>query len=212
MDLKPFASRRFVGSTLFACAIVFASPAFAERSVVRVEDGITVEQEAEPGRSLPVMIGTTTMAVAPDQIAAWIGAVDTYVDWQHNCEEARVLPQPDGRSFTYNRIGSPWPVSDRDVVLQSSRTNLEGGAIRIDFHNTDTSGFPVPSGVVRMPRLIGSYDLTPAEGGTRVVYTVDSDPGGSLPDWMVRQATKDLPYNTLKNLRERAERGMPPPS
>jgi hypothetical protein len=62
-----------------------------------------------------------------------------------------------------------------------------------------------------MPRLFGSYVLTPTGGGvTQVVYTVDSDPGGSLPAWLVRQAGKDLPYFTLKSLRERVEKGPPP--
>jgi hypothetical protein len=61
-----------------------------------------------------------------------------------------------------------------------------------------------------MAHLAGSYDLTPVEGGTHVIYTVDSDPGGSLPTWLIRQAGKDLPYFTLRNLRERAEKGPPP--
>jgi hypothetical protein len=61
-----------------------------------------------------------------------------------------------------------------------------------------------------MVHLAGSYDLKPVEGGTHVIYTVDSDPGGSLPTWLIRQAGKDLPYFTLRNLRERAETGPPP--
>lgn len=190
--------------------LCLAAPAFAERQVLRVEDGITVEEESSAGRTLPILFGTMTMKATPDQIAAWVGAVHTYVDWQHNCEEARVLPQPDGTTLTYNRIGSPWPVSDRDVVLRSERTNRPDGSIRMEFRSTEESGFAVPSGVVRMPRLIGSYDLTPVDGQTRVVYTVDSDPGGSLPAWLVRQASKDLPYFTLKNLQARAEAGPPP--
>lgn len=192
--------------------IVLTGSAAAERSVVRVEDGITVEEEAEPGRALPILIGSTTMKASAPQILAWLTAVHTYVDWQHSCEEARVLPQPDGSRLTYNRIGSPWPVSDRDVVLRTSRENLADGGIRVEFRSTDEADFAATSGVVRMPRLVGSYELTPnGNGETHVVYTVDSDPGGSLPDWLVRQAAKNLPFQTLKNLRERAEVGPPPP-
>jgi len=169
--------------------VILITPAYAERQVVRVEDGITVEEEVEPGR---------------------VAAVHTYTDWQHNCEEARVIPQPDGSRLTYNRIGSPWPVSDRDVVLRSTRTNRPDGSIHIEFRSTEDANLAVPRGVVRMPRLLGSYELTPVEGGAHVVYTVDSDPGGSLPTWLVRKASKDLPYFTLKNLQKRAEAGPPP--
>jgi hypothetical protein len=192
--------------------LVLSGYAAAERSVVRVEEGITVEEESEPGRALPILIGSTTMKASPPEILAWLSAVHTYVDWQHSCEEARVLPQPDGSSLTYNRIGSPWPVSDRDVVLRTSRENLANGGIRVEFRNIEDADFAAQSGVVRMPRMFGSYVLTPnGNGETHIVYTVDSDPGGSLPGWLVRQAAKNLPFNTLKNLRERAEAGPPPP-
>jgi hypothetical protein len=190
--------------------VTLVTPAYAERRVVRVEDGITVEEEVDASRSLPILTGTVMMSASAAQIAAWVGAVHTYTDWQHNCEEARVLPQSDGSRLTYNRIGSPWPVSDRDVVLRSTRTNATDGSIHIEFRSTEDGNLAVPSGVVRMPRLFGSYELTPVEGGTQVVYTVDSDPGGSLPAWLVRQASKDLPYMTLKSLQKRAEAGPPP--
>jgi hypothetical protein len=187
-----------------------ASPALANRTLVLVEDGITVEEESAPGRTLPILFGTVTMKARPEEIAAWVSAVNTYVDWQHNCEEARVIRLPDGTRLSYNRIGSPWPVSDRDVVLRSTRKNFPDGRIRIEFHSTDEAKLAVPSGVVRMPRLVGSYDLTPEASGTKVVYTVDSDPGGSLPGWLVRQASKDLPYETLKKLEQKVASGPPP--
>lgn len=193
-----------------ALAVALAAPAIADRSLVLEENGITVEEEGAEGRALPILTGTTIMAVTPEKIAAWIGATHTYVDWMHNCEEARQIRQDGSDTIGYNRIGSPWPVSDRDVVLRSTRTKLDGGGIRVEFRSTTDAEVPVNSGVVRMPRLVGSYDLQPVEGGTRVIYTVDSDPGGSLPSWLVRQASKDLPYLTLKNLRERAEAGPPP--
>ena len=196
---------------LSASLALATSPAFGERSVVLVEDGITVESDSEEGRALPIMIGTTTMNASAERIASWVTAVHTYVDWQHNCDEARVLTQPDGSHLTYNRVASPWPVSDRDVVLRSSRAELEGGGIRLEFRSTEDAKLDTPRGVVRMPRLIGSYVLTPtAEGGTHVVYTLDSDPGGSLPAWLIKQASKDLPFRTLKKLKARAEAGPAP--
>lgn len=208
----PMIDAYVVATALVATLIAApASPAFAERSVVREENGITVEEEGAADRALPILTGTTTMAVSPEEVAAWIGATHTYVDWMHNCEEARQIRREGNDTIGYNRIGSPWPVSDRDVVLRSTRTNLDDGSIRVEFRSISDADVPVVRGVVRMPRLVGSYDLLPVEGGTRVIYTVDSDPGGRLPTWLVRQASKDLPYLTLKNLRERAEAGPPPP-
>ena len=201
--------KRFIW--LVAFVSVFAAPqAFADREVVREENGIVVEEEAKPGQALPILTGTTTMSAPAEQIAAWIGATHTYVDWMHNCEEARIVKGKGGEVYGYSRIASPWPVSDRDVVLRSVRSDNPDGTIRIEFLSTSDVEVPVPRGTVRMVHLAGSYDLKPVEGGTHVIYTVDSDPGGSLPTWLIRQAGKDLPYFTLRNLRERAEKGPPP--
>ena len=87
-----------VPGTLVLVALFSAvGPALAEREVLEKKDGITVEEQPEPGRTLPILFGTTTIAAPPERIAKWIEAVDTFPEWQHNCEEARSLPQPDGR-------------------------------------------------------------------------------------------------------------------
>jgi len=187
-----------------------AGPALSERSVVREEDGIAVEEEMEPGRLLPILTATTTIAAPPELVEAWIGAIHTYVDWMASCEAAHPIRQEGDVVTSYNLIGSPWPVADRDVVLRSTKTELAGGGIRVEFRSTTDEDVAVVRGVVRMPRLVGSYELHPVEGGTRVVYTLDSDPGGNLPAWLVQRASRDLPYYTLRNLRERAEAGPPP--
>lgn len=196
---------------LLAALALLAGPAGAERSVVREENGITVETEGAAERTLPILIGTTTVAAPPERVLAWIEATHTYVDWMHNCEEAKALGEGDGARIVYNRIGSPWPVSDRDVVLRSTRTRRDDGAIRVEFRDTTDPAAPPGQDAVRMARLVGSYELQPRPEGTRVVYTVDSDPGGGLPAWLVRRASLELPYRTLANLRERAEAGPPPP-
>jgi len=185
----------------------------AERTLLSAQDGITVEEEVRPDAVLPILFGTATVSATPIQVAAWIGAVHTYPRWQYRCEEARALEQPDGSFMTYNRVGAPWPVSDRDVLMRSTRTDNADGSIRIEFRSTDESGVvnaPTSTGAVRMERLVGSYQLIPSGTGTQVLYTVDSDPGGSLPAWLVKQASKELPYRTLKALRARAETGPPP--
>jgi hypothetical protein len=97
-------------------------------------------------------------------------------------------------------------------VTTTKRSDLEDGRILIEFQSIDDDSVPRPRGSVRMKNLKGSYELTPVEGGTAVVYTVDSDPGGNLPGWLVRDASKDLPLQTLKKLRSRAESGPPPPA
>ena len=185
--------------------------AYADFTVVREEAGITVKELVDPDRTLPILRANTSMAASPLEVAAWIGAVHTYTQWQHNCTEAHIIPQADDSLLVYNRVASPWPVADRDVVLQTIVTRNADGSILIEFFNQNDPTTKVPRGVVRMPRLAGRYELSAVDGATQVIYTIDSDPGGKLPAWLVRRASKDLPFYTLKNLRALVESGPPPP-
>ena len=40
---------------------------------------------------------------------------------------------------------------------------------------------------------------------TKVVYTIDADPGGWLPVWARKKATLYIPVSTLNGLRKRAK-------
>jgi len=53
-----------------------------------------------------------------------------------------------------------------------------------------------------MPEISGKWVLTPINRDhTRAVYTVKSNPGGSLPKSLANLKSKDIPYNTLMGLK-----------
>lgn len=193
---------------LLALLTLAASPALAQWTEIRNEDGIRVQKQEDTSRVLPVLRATTTIHASPDQVLGWIRDVDTHTRWMANCEEARLLKrESDTVSYAYSRIGAPWPVSDRDSVVRSTLESKDGGH-HVVFVDTDELGTPERSGVVRMARVRGEWDLRPnAAGGTDVTYTIDSDPGGSLPGWLVAQVANDVPFQTLGNLRRLSESG-----
>ena len=126
--------------------------------------------------------------------------------WMYRCMESALLDRSDERSAVlYHRTDAPWPVWDRDVVLSTSYAfNSDRTQVELNFHETTSPAKPEVEGVVRMPRLTGSYRLHEYEAGkTRVIYQVDADIGGSIPRWLSTLAARDLPVRTLVGLRER---------
>ena len=105
----------------------------------------------------------------------------------------------------YNRTDAPWPVWDRDVVLDSRWTSsADGRMVTVEFVNADPSLVPLPEKTVRMPRLSGFYRLWKMEPEkTKVVYQVEADPGGRIPTWLAKRVARDLPWSTLSVLRKR---------
>ena len=187
--------------------------AFLSASAVRADDawqplvtqdGVSVEERSSPGRALPELRATVEIDAGIFEVLAVITDVPRQTQWMHDCEESRLIRRDSvDVSLIYNRTGAPWPVSDRDAVLRTETTLLapaQHAAVR--FANVTDSAAPPVDGVVRMPRLVGAYDLVSVSPTrTRVTYLLDIDPGGSLPTWAVTRTTRDTPLHTLLGLR-----------
>ena len=173
------------------------------------ERGIVVSEREVPGRGLPIFRGVGEVRASVFEILAVLNDTNSNTEWMHRCGAAKHLGNTGPfTSLIYNRTTSPWPVSDRDVVLRTQLYLVEPGRqLRIELSSVKGKGPPVRDGVVRMPRLKGHYILTrTGPGSTRVEYQIDADPGGLLPDWVVRLASRDLPLVTLQNLRRQVRR------
>ena len=169
------------------------------------EKGVLVTTRTEPGRSLPVFRGVTTMDANIFEILAVLDDIARFTEWMSDCKEARVVKQVNElERIEYNRTAAPWPVSDRDTTI---RTWIEAtpskGEVWGRFQSITTPAAPPIDGVVRTPRLAGFYHLEAIDiGHTKVTYQVDADPGGLLPEWLVKLTTRKLPIETLANLRK----------
>jgi hypothetical protein len=187
-----------------------AEPALASGwEIIAQEAGITVSRKDVPGRDLPIFRGTGVVNASAIEILAILSDSPRNPEWMHNCHSARKLKTIDDQSrIIYNRTTAPWPVSDRDVVLQSSATWVPDTAtVMVRFKSISSPLQGEVDGVVRMPRLNGFYKLEALSWEkTRVTYQVDADPGGLLPDWLVERVQNDIPLKTLKNLRRQVVR------
>lgn len=169
------------------------------------EAGITVTARHEKKRQFPTFRGTGRVKANIWDIIAVIQDASKHTQWLHECSEAGMLKQVDEvTQVVYNRLDSPWPVKDRDVVLRGKIDFINPDKeVKIRFRAINSSLKQVPADVIRMPQLEGHWYLVAmGEDKTLVEYQVNADPGGELPPWLVEQASKELPLVTLKNLRK----------
>lgn len=173
------------------------------------KDGIVVHSRETPGGDLPTFRGRTVMKASPAEILAVLQDVDRHCEWRPKCADASLVQQisPTQRR-TYFRSPAPWPASDRDVVLHTKVEIVEPKTrIRTLFRASKHPSRPPLGGVIRISRLQGHYDLrADGAGNTRVEYQVDTDPGGSVPAWMVVRETQQTPFETLRNLRRQVRK------
>ena len=185
-------------------AIPWMPSVAADWEHVTTDEGVTVSRKYVDGRDLPIFRGIKTYKASIYDVLSVLDNVGLRTKWVHRCEESKLIKRlSDFSRVIYNRTDAPWPVNDRDVVVQTlAVVDTVRKTVRITFKNVP-GYMPEQDGAVRISRLIGFYYLEMlGKDKTRVTYQIDTDPGGWLPNWVIRMASEKIPLNTLIQLGE----------
>jgi hypothetical protein len=185
-------------------APVIASPESGWKLALQ-KDGIEVSTRGVPGSDLDEFMGTTVIEASVNVIEAVIDDVPAAPQWMADCREARTIRKIDENvSVVLNVTKTPWPVYDRETLLISTKQkDAKAETVIFEFHSVNDPAVPVGKKNVRIPAIDGRWVLTAVdEGHTEVTYTVKSNPGGSIPKFIAKQRSRDIPYKTLLGLKE----------
>jgi len=97
-------------------------------------------------------------------------------------------------------------VTDRDSYLHITTTKAADGTLTRKLEGVPTYK-PEEKGYVRVAQVDGFWKLVPkGDNLTEVTYQVHTEPGGSVPSWLANKFVVDAPFNTLKALKQHAEK------
>ena len=169
---------------------------------VTTSDGVRVTARVIPVQSFPEFRGVLVMKADIFALLAILDDASRHCEWQASCKTMRVVKHYDEfNRALYHRLNSPWPVNDRDVVFKAGVTVDWKRKIVWSRFRAVRGMVKVESGVVRITRMSGYFKFEAIAPGTiRATYQVFSDPGGWLPAWLVKLASKKIPVNTLRGL------------
>jgi hypothetical protein len=145
----------------------------------------------------------TSLKVSLSGLVTLLSEVENYPKWGYKVSESRELKKVSANeSYYYSKLDFPWPLDDRDVVVRSTIVQ-DPVSRRVTATSIAYPDYlPVNKGVIRMRNAKTTWTLVPGQGGwTYVEYFISSDPGGSLPDWLVNMAIDVGPRETIKNIR-----------
>lgn len=95
----------------------------------------------------------------------------------------KVVQDGEDDRVVYSQLTKPI-VAKRDYALRIVRLR-EGERCRIRFRTANEQAPAQPDGFVRMDKLWGEWIFEAAEKGSKVTYTLYSDPAGSVPAFLV---------------------------
>ena len=188
-------------------AVMVVPAAFAENwKVAKDEDGIQVSLSEVQGSDFKAFKGVTVIKAPVAKITALQEDAAGSCKWIYQCEMQRVLKQEGNLTWTYARITPPWPVGARDSILQVSTSKAADGTVTRTLVEQPTY-MPPEKGYVRVDKVDGFWKLVPkGPNSTEVTYQVHTEPGGKVPSFVANKFVVDAPFNTLKGLRELAEK------
>lgn len=180
----------------------------ADWTVVAETDGIVVSQRMVDGRRFPQLRAQAEVRGTPDEILAVLLDVPAYRQWVPDCAEATVLRKTGAwRRLIYTRTELPWPVLDREAIIDQEVFFVRAPTlVKVFFKAVPAPEVPRAAGTVRTDFAEGSYTIEALDADrSRVTYLVEADPGGAVPDWLVRMQSRRNPLGTLSGLRRRLE-------
>ncbi|MFT2008788.1 START domain-containing protein [Pontibacter sp. 13R65] len=171
------------------------------------ENGIKIYTRKLAHEKLKEIKVVSELQGTPEQLVAIIMDVNNLKNWVYGIKESRLLKKIDNSSVIYYNVADlPWPVSDRDMVLQLTvKKDPATKQTYIQSKSLDDY-MPHQKGKVRVPYSSSSWKISPLTDTTLIAeYVFGVNPGGSLPAWVVNTVATTGPYNSFEALRKLME-------
>ncbi|WP_434603290.1 START domain-containing protein [Pseudomonas sp. Z4-7] len=174
--------------------------------VAKEKEGIKVSLSEVSGSKYKAYQGVTVMKTTMAKLRALQEDVSGACAWIHECKSQKLLKHEGGKSWTYTQFNTPWPVTPRDSVLEVTTVEGADGSLTRNLKGVPAYA-PEEKGFVRVAQVEGFWKFTPKGADqVEVIYQVHTEPGGDVPSWLANKFVVDAPFNTLKALKERAEK------
>lgn len=180
---------------------------------VYTKEGITVERIYVKNVSQLKFRGTGVIESDLVTILTVLQDFENQSRWNKNTYDNKIVQKMSDTEFIgYSAIKMPWPFLDRDYVIYLNvHTDDKNRIVSVLGREVNHKSVPINPKKVRIPFMRTKWTFKPlkeAKGKkTLVQFTVHSDPGGNVPDWLINFISKYIPYKTIANIRKQIKDG-----
>lgn len=175
------------------------------------KDGIKTYSQKRSDTKINAVKLEAVFPTTLSHLSAVITDVSAYDTWIFNSRSTRLLKQVSpSELYYYSEVIFPWPAVNRDfvshVVINQNPVTKE-----VSIKAKNVSGWePKKNKLVRIDYSEGSWQLIPLSNKeVQVIYTLQVDPGGDLPAWIINSFSSKGLVQTFKNLRMQLGKNVP---
>lgn len=175
-----------------------------------IKAGVEVERKTMPDSPLFAFRGEGEFDVPIGKLVTVLKTPELAVEWVDLMTEHSVIRSlGKNKNLIYESYGLPWPISDRDYVMQEEYIFDDSARVfTIEYTSVEDGAKPHQAEHVRATVYRTFWRLTMVDAGrTKIEIEVFTDPKGSLPAWLINLIQKDWPWKTIDGLVRRAQKG-----
>jgi ribosome-associated toxin RatA of RatAB toxin-antitoxin module len=173
---------------------------------VSESEGIAISWRQLPDARVREIRAAGIVSQPAARLYAVLRDLQHYPEFMPPTEAVEVLAKDaDGAGELIHVIINPAWVSRRDYCVELRWTHFADGAIGSRWSQVNEGCPPLQRGIVRHTRTEGTWRLRELDGQrTFVEYQAVTDPGGSLPAWLIDRATVKAMRKMFSALASRA--------
>lgn len=191
---------------LIAIGILSATYALCQEKceLKKDENSIKVFSCTNPNSKFNLIKASFEIEATAPQLAAMVLDIEGYTKWQYKTIKAAILKTISPQELIYYvEILSPWPASNRDIVVHL-KIEQDSLTKKMIFHCKGIPDYiPENKGIIRVPMSRSTWRIEPtAFNRLKVEYSMQMDPSGLVPGWLVNKLSAEGPYESffaLKN-------------
>ncbi len=161
----------------------------------------TKESETSPLKQVKVV---TQVKSSLSALVSFLSDQSGFPEWMDKVSKVEKLKDISAQeTLTYTVIDSPWPEQDRDGVWYSKWEQNPESLVVTKQVTSEPQYVGEDDRMIRTQSYEAKWVLTPKDGGVvEVAYISDFDPGGNVQGWLLDMFNYEMPYNTMKNLKQ----------
>ena len=172
---------------------------------IKEKDGIKVYTRPEKNSSLKSFRGVMDIHSTMERICTMIGNPNNREWWDKNLSEVKVLSMEKNSYSFYMVVDLPWPVTDRDVCIETHVSTDAVTGIRTVSAQQLLNVVPENPDLVRIKKYWQTWTIQPRENGIiHLELEGFADPAGSIPAWLYNMFISDTPLKIMREVKKRA--------
>lgn len=175
---------------------------------MREEDGIRVYTRNRDDMPLKSVKVVTEVQARLSSLVALMKDSENHCNWVFANKEARVIKEYSHFHWMFYGISAaPWPVLDRDMVVEVQLSQDEKTKVVRDESECRPDFIPTNDGVVRIQNCHSLWLLEPLDDGrVRITFEISVDLAGAIPAWLMNLVIAKGPYRTVRNMTQEVQK------